>query len=83
MAKGPGNNEEQIRVLEEKLGLDGIEKASDIVDTYTADEIALAFKRSRPNKTKGLPRAVEKLLEKVPDGIRAQTEARLMEAVNA
>lgn len=83
MAKGPGNNEEQIKALEEKLGDDGIEKASDIVETYSPDEIALAFKKSRPSKTKGLPKSVEKLLEKVPAGIREETEKSLMAAANA
>lgn len=83
MAKGPGNNEEQIRILREKLGEEGIAAAQDIVRDYSADEIALGFKLSRPSKTKGLPRAVEKLLKKMPEGTREQTEARLMEVMNA
>lgn len=67
MAKGPGNNKEQMESLRQKLGVKGIEKAGDIVDTYTADEIALAFKKSRPSTNKALSKSTETLLSKLPD----------------
>lgn len=83
MAKGPGNNEAQIKALRKKLGEGGVSNANAIVKSASADEIALAFKMSRPSSTKQLPRAVTKLLGKVPAGMRKQMEEKLTEAANA
>lgn len=65
MKKGPRTNEEQIKALREKLGEKESTEAEVMVDTFNPDIIALAYKLTRVNPTKMLPKAVSKLLDQM------------------
>jgi hypothetical protein len=66
MSRGPGTNEEQIVVLKQKLGKDGVEAAEALVESEGTDVIALAYKLTRQNVQKKLPKTVRDLIKKLP-----------------
>ncbi len=79
--RGPGTSAEQIRVLRGKLGADGVEKAKSIVSSNKPDVITLAYRLMRSNITDNkLPKAVAKLLEKMPDKEAAEIRSQLVKA---
>lgn len=63
MKKGPGTNEEQVLRLREKVGDGGIEKADSIVNQFSSEVIALAYKITRISASRDkLPASVTKML---------------------
>ncbi len=79
--RGPGNNAEQIKSLEEKVGDDGVGHAKDIIGSYSVDEIALAYKMTRTSTARKLPKAVENLLLGFPEDRASKMREELLAAV--
>ena len=65
--RGPGTSEDQIKALQEKLGDDGVSRATSIVNNNDQDIVTLSYRLMRANIHKNrLPKSVNKLLENLP-----------------
>ena len=81
MAKGPGTNEHQIKVLQGKVGEEGQRAADAIMASPEPEVIALAYKRTRANATKSkLPKSVTKRLGNLSDEDAALVRSKLASA---
>lgn len=80
-AQGPGTSAEQIKKLQDKLGMTGMEKATSIVDNHSPDEVTLAYKLMRTNVTRDkLPKSVSRLLENLSEEEASEIRSKLVEA---
>lgn len=77
--RGPGTTAQQIESLREKLTEGDIENANSIRDEYPPDVIALAFKLTRADVKKKLPKSIVNLISKLPDEEGDAMRARLLE----
>lgn len=82
--KGGGKLEDQINVLKQSVGREGIKLADEILETYEPDVIKLAFKQvpKGPNAAAGLGKRIEALLANMPPRKQAETR-ELLETAKA
>lgn len=79
MKKGPGTNAQQIVSLRTKLSDDDVKTATSMRDRYHPDVIALAYKLTRTDVKKKLPKSVTKLIDQLPSEEGKALRNRLLE----
>jgi hypothetical protein len=77
--KGPGTIAQQIESLKKKLTDDDVKLAISIRERYHPDVIALAYKLTRVDKKKELPKAVTDLIDQLPTEEAETIRTRLSE----